>query len=708
MNNRISGGIFSSPFVNKLSAHLNDAIKIICKRNGINGLKVILTDDDTAFTNGTNIFIGKDLSLFHAADLTEKQQIGVVKGVLFHEIGHVLYSPFSTMLAANYHISAGTFWPTRPTVPSSVEDYMKRGDRERARVYTSYSTLCNIVEDGRIEALMAENNASYGALAAGLSLMRKVQFDRLSSLESTIQIYESANVDEKEEMALNIMFDMILQVAKFKTIKGFDNEEHTKHPFVKKLLGLIDDIDGAVESISAETFYTHINNIYSSLFDEYILPFLDKIKDEDEDIEDEKKDNGKKTGNKTSSSVQKALEKFDKSGKTTSGKVMTKKEMQDLEEKTKQTKEKASKASRNKKNMIDASNESDEKKETKKNENEVQVVQNEPDSIWSGFGEQEICSSKEEDIINGLDLAAISSIKDNHEESKNSIENELEGSCHIDFGEIHKNLTWRIERPYLNLPKNELDMVYRSYEKYIEVGREAARVIRPFLIKESSHPWQKNQYFGSRFKASRVAKADLRYFDKRTSVAATPSLSIAILVDESGSMSGSKIRIAQATAIALYEMCISLDVPYCVLGHSERYLNEDVCIRNYCFFDECDEDTKYKLLSIEANGCNRDGAALRFTADLLNKQNTDKKLLIVISDGQPSAKGYSGSIAKHDMQTVIKEYERFGISFIAAAIDADKKSIEEIYEPKRFLNINNLEELPNQLVDIVRKSLLNS
>ncbi|MOA20058.1 hypothetical protein D3C78_1404760 [compost metagenome] len=82
------------------------------------------------------------------------------------------------------------------------------------------------------------------------------------------------------------------------------------------------------------------------------------------------------------------------------------------------------------------------------------------------------------------------------------------------------------------------------------------------------------------------------------------------------------------------------------------------------------------------------------------------KLLISISDGQPKAMDdYTGSYAVTDMQQTIEEYERKGITFLAAAIGQDKDVISEIYGNERFLDITNLRELPARLVRIIARYL---
>ena len=101
---------------------------------------------------------------------------------------------------------------------------------------------------------------------------------------------------------------------------------------------------------------------------------------------------------------------------------------------------------------------------------------------------------------------------------------------------------------------------------------------------------------------------------------------------------------------------------------------------------------------------NRDGAALRFVAEHLLKRPETRKLLILISDGQPADSGYYGTEAEADLRGIKLEYSRQGIILFAAAIGDDKEDIRRIYQDG-FLDITRLEELPKNLTMLVKQYL---
>ena len=183
-----------------------------------------------------------------------------------------------------------------------------------------------------------------------------------------------------------------------------------------------------------------------------------------------------------------------------------------------------------------------------------------------------------------------------------------------------------------------------------------------------------------------------------------PRLSVGLLLDESGSMScGDRSTYARAAAIILYDFCQSLNIPIMIYGHSTGW-GADVDLYSYAEFDSIDRDDKFRLMDISARNSNRDGAALRFVAEQLSKRPEEIRILMLLSDGQPAARGYSGTAAEEDLRGIKQEYKRKGILFIAAAIGEDKPNIERIYGDS-FLDITDLNQLPVKLTAVIKRFL---
>jgi nitric oxide reductase NorD protein len=155
------------------------------------------------------------------------------------------------------------------------------------------------------------------------------------------------------------------------------------------------------------------------------------------------------------------------------------------------------------------------------------------------------------------------------------------------------------------------------------------------------------------------------------------------------------------------KFCQICDIPILIYGDTADVSKlEQMSIFAYADFAKVDSNDRFRLMGIRGRSNNRDGMALRIIAERLNVSSQQTKLLISISDGQPKAmEDYTGNYAVEDMQQTIAEYERKGITFLAAAIGQDKDVISQIYGNERFLDITNLKELPAKLVRIIARYL---
>lgn len=203
-----------------------------------------------------------------------------------------------------------------------------------------------------------------------------------------------------------------------------------------------------------------------------------------------------------------------------------------------------------------------------------------------------------------------------------------------------------------------------------------------------------NLPMGKRINVRNAVRNDGRLFYKLKLPNDRTDIAVAILNDESGSMSScNRITYARSASIILHDFCKGLDIPVAIYGHSEF---DDVELYAYAEYDSIDNKDQYRLMDMSARCGNRDGAALRYVAERLMTRPEAVKLLIIISDGQPAGDDYYGTEAEADLRGIKKEYSAKGIQLFAAAIGSDKPNIQRIYGDG-FLDITNLEKLPVNL-----------
>lgn len=271
---------------------------------------------------------------------------------------------------------------------------------------------------------------------------------------------------------------------------------------------------------------------------------------------------------------------------------------------------------------------------------------------------------------------------------------------------VHRGIRLIVHRPDYSVQDQEAYL--RMSKELFPIIREIASKTLPLLQHDESPDFSKNRYYGSRFQADHVAYGDYRYFAQKRPPSESPSLVVGLRVDESASMSAfGRLEAAKRAVLAVYEFCRMSDVPVLIYGDTADVSRlEQMSVFAYADGDRTDDNDRFRLMTIAARSNNRDGLALRIISERLVAATQQTKLLISISDGQPKAmENYTGSYAMGDMRRTIEEYERKGITFLAAAIGHDKELIGDIYGQERFLDITDLKEFPAKLVRTIARYL---
>lgn len=312
----------------------------------------------------------------------------------------------------------------------------------------------------------------------------------------------------------------------------------------------------------------------------------------------------------------------------------------------------------------------------------------------------EECSADGEKLLKILSEVAETKVT---EELECKLADELtEESEKIEYSEIHHGVRIRVNRTVH--VDDSMTEAYRTVSAPLMALSKRLQKQLEHLLNETQYTGkQTGLIMGRKLQTRDIHRRDGKIFTRNRLPQEEKRLAVALLVDESGSMSADdRIEHAQLAAIVLYEFCRNAGIPVIVYGHStvNGYSNEDVMMYAYAEFDSVDNKDAYRMMGIQARRNNRDGAALQYVSERLLTRDEETKLCIVLSDGQPYAESYHGSAAIRDMQEVIHSYRNKGITFFAAAIGADKPQIESIYR-EGYLDITDLTKLPLHLTRLV-------
>ena len=306
----------------------------------------------------------------------------------------------------------------------------------------------------------------------------------------------------------------------------------------------------------------------------------------------------------------------------------------------------------------------------------------------------------EEDIERLLETMAESIV---NEEQEQELSEELQREAQsISYGNAHRNIHITVNR-MTRVSQEMIESYNRVAPQLLMLSKRMQRSVSAVLRDKRQGGKQTGLLSGKRLNQHALHRTDGRVFCNSRLPTEPINLSVALLVDESGSMCGSdRITRAKATAIVIQDFCEKLGIPLMIVGHTAW--NCRVQLFSYSDFDSRDKNDRYRLMDMSARDCNRDGAALRFVAEKLARQVSDVKVLIIICDGQPNDDGYSGSAAEADLRGIKQEYSRRGVQIYAAAIGDDRPSIERIYGDG-YLDISDLNNLPVMLTSLIARHL---
>lgn len=290
-----------------------------------------------------------------------------------------------------------------------------------------------------------------------------------------------------------------------------------------------------------------------------------------------------------------------------------------------------------------------------------------------------------------------------HEAMEEELSEELqEEADRISYGNAHRNIHVTVNR-MARVDQSLIDSYHAVAPDLLMLSKRLQRSVSAVLRDKRQGGKQSGLLIGKRLNQHALYRTDGRVFYNTRLPTEPINLSVALLIDESGSMgSNDRITRARATAIVVQDFCEKLGIPIMITGHTAW--NSHVELFSYAEFDSVDRNDRYRLIDLSARDCNRDGAALRFVAEKLNKYPSEVKLLIIICDGQPNDNGYSGTAAEADLRGIKLEYSRKGIQTFAAAIGDDRDRIERIYG-SGFLDITDLNQLPVMLTSLIARNL---
>lgn len=223
---------------------------------------------------------------------------------------------------------------------------------------------------------------------------------------------------------------------------------------------------------------------------------------------------------------------------------------------------------------------------------------------------------------------------------------------------------------------------------------------------------------------SRLAVNDDRIF-RRKQVNTTKDVAVSLVVDCSGSMSGSKIRLAAIAAFTLSSVLDRLNINHEVIGfttgeipnevqrkmrdemntHGIEYARYESIVMPVFkgYGEKMSHKVKRRLASAYEGslGSNVDGESVAIAAKRLSAQKEKGKVMIVLSDGMPAVYGASGDISDH-LRDTVRQIEASGINTVGIGIHS--KAVESFYS--KSIYVDDINQLPTVVAKQLKQMLL--
>ena len=656
------------------------------------GAYVSLTYDpagtDAAYTDNFKIYINTANKLTNA--FTARKHKNLVNiGIIGHECGHILFTDFGVSNRFCRYLESGRFYPKKPTAKmlgssahrkylNEYADTLTEGNKAKLRILAKIAMyISNIIEDGYVERMMKLRFP--GTVAVGIQLKNLKQAEMAASVNDMV---------EQEYDEITIVTNLLLQYVISGTI---ENQESVSNEYTDFLTECIPLLDTALNEDSAKERMLAVHLLMIKCW-KYIRSLLDKI-------EDAKNSTKTPSENPSENPSESLSETPSETAENKAAEEIVNKMEIEMKEASEQPANMNSASLAEQLDSDDSENEEQERLEHLKTEVENMLSEGSGTVTHDNDYITETADHELENILNSAASAKVySAVED-------SLLDELKTNLKdINFGDIHKNVDIVIHRQK-TLVGSERELYDKAMVELKPISLMLQKSILNVLKQRQRGATERGLLMGSRLDHSSYYRSDGKIFTKRNRPNDEISLAVGVLVDMSGSMSGERIRIAQAMTLVVYDFCQALNIPVTIYGHDTSYGN---CVDLYSFaeFESLDGNDKYRLMNIHDGGSNRDGCAVRFVVEKLCKRTEQTKLFIVVSDGQPADSGYYGTAAELDLQGIRREYVNRGITFLAAAIGDDKPAIKRCYGEGAFLDITDLKAFPTTIAKIIARYAL--
>ena len=680
------------------------------EKERISDMVVTMSTDKnmTACTNGDSMIIGVNNPLVKYFPNRELRHYAI-QGLRVHETAHVLFTDFKTIDMWQAALSNGNWWPVVPDHaqdPEGAELTQVLSKKEFSKSFAAIAgRLENAIEDGFIEREIKE---MYKGLATTeLCTTNDAQLSMASTFGEFLKAGRSA---------YSAMFQQVLMYAKYDITMVDDMPEQYSDVF-DACMEVVDDVKCERDAKKRLCGVNEICCILYPLFKEMLTEESEKQNQQSSGSGNGKPGNGnsgsgssqnsqgQQNGNSGSQGGSGGSQSNSGNGNGNGNGVgsMTAEQLSEaLKEAVKQIKQAAKNVGVN--NLPDRHNNSitsqaGKNEDAKKRERSKQGSDNangksNGDSIANAPGAN---SGKSDLSAAKCDIEAIERERKRNVATAQA-NNEANDKLRQEGKEVGREIGTNIYvRRAAEVPQSNIETYNRLSAGLLSITKNLERRLKTTIRDEENDDTVAGLPMGSRVEARLAYHQDGKIFSRKNFPRDNPRLAVGYLCDESGSMSKTAISASVRTAIILQDLCERMELPCYICGFTTEDL-KGVDIITYVDMNVDGKD-KYRTTGMASRGGTPTVPAMKYMGKKLMKDSTEKKILIVSTDGC-SGQGYGETV-----RDVIKKLQHDGVMVIGAGIGDSKPRIQEEFG-SNFLDISNLDAMPKILCNIVKKNLV--
>jgi hypothetical protein len=185
-------------------------------------------------------------------------------------------------------------------------------------------------------------------------------------------------------------------------------------------------------------------------------------------------------------------------------------------------------------------------------------------------------------------------------------------------------------------------------------------------------------------------------------------IAVLLLLDLSESLN-EKVPGAGQTILELSQEAVSLLAwaieqlgdPFAIGGFHSNTRHEVRYLHMKGFSEHWDDDVKARLAAMQAGWSTRLGAAMRHAAHYLSGRKADKKLMLILTDGEPADIDVQDErMLIEDARRAVTELDRDGIFTYCISLDARADEYVSDIFGKRYTVVDNIARLPEKLPEL--------